>query len=120
MHELRLFIEKSGEIMPGVPKMDLPCRPLIVHSGNYATTYDMMDNFYMLWQRKSSIFTGEFACCRLGHKRKGKDAYKLRFVVMTRSTIGYYKSEKEYRSGKDLKTVSLNLAMVKRSESEKM
>lgn len=30
-----------------------------------------MDNFYMLWQRKNSVFTGEFACCRLGHKRKG-------------------------------------------------
>jgi hypothetical protein len=73
VHELRLFIEKGGELMPGVPKLDLPRRPLIVHSGNYATTYDMMDNFYMIWQRKSSIFTGEFACCRLGHKRKGKD-----------------------------------------------
>ena len=72
VHELRLFIEKQEEFMPGIPAIDLPRRPLIVHSGNYATTYDMMDNFYMLWQRKSSVFTGEFACCRLGHKRKGK------------------------------------------------
>ena len=52
VHELRLFEEPGGELMPGVPKIDLPRRPLIVHSGNYATTYDMMDNFYMLWQRK--------------------------------------------------------------------
>ena len=72
VHELRLFVEKAEQMMPGIPKIDLPRRPLIVHSGKYATTYDMMDNFYMLWQRKSSVFTGEFACCRLGHKRKDK------------------------------------------------
>ena len=52
VHELRLFEEPGGELMPGVPKIDLPRRPLIVPSGNYATTSDMMDNFYMLWQRK--------------------------------------------------------------------
>ena len=77
VHELRLFIEKAEEMMPGVPKIDLPRRPLIVHSGAYATTYDLMDNFYMNWQRKSSIFTGEFACCRLGHKRKGPSGEML-------------------------------------------
>lgn len=42
VHELRLFIEKGGELMPGVPKLDLPRRPLIVHSADYATTYDMV------------------------------------------------------------------------------
>ena len=36
-----------------------------------------MDNFYMLWQRKSSVFTGEFACCRLGHKRTGRDGTEM-------------------------------------------
>ena len=41
VHELRLFEQQPGEIMPGVPKFDLPRRPLIVHSENYATTYDM-------------------------------------------------------------------------------
>lgn len=77
VHELRLFETKEGEMMPGIPRIDLPRRPLIVHSPTYATTYDMMDNFYMLWQRKSSIFTGEFACCRLGHKRTNKEGESL-------------------------------------------
>ena len=27
----------------------------------------------MLWQRKNSVFNGEFACCRLGHKSTGAD-----------------------------------------------
>ena len=36
-----------------------------------------MDNFYMLWQRKSSVFTGEFACCSLGHKRTGRDGTEM-------------------------------------------
>jgi len=56
-------------MMPGVPRIDVPRRPLVVHSADYATTYDLFDNFYMNWQRKNSVFTGEFACCRLGHKR---------------------------------------------------
>ena len=42
VHELRLFVQQDGELMPGVPKLDLPRRPLIIHSGNYATTYDMV------------------------------------------------------------------------------
>jgi hypothetical protein len=69
VHELRLSTNLEGEIMPGVGKIDVPRRPLIVHSADYATTYDLFDNFYMNWQRKNSVFTGEFACCRLGHKR---------------------------------------------------
>ena len=27
--------------MPGMPNLDLPMRPLIVHSASYATTYDV-------------------------------------------------------------------------------
>ena len=73
--------------MPGVPKMDLPRRPLIVHSGDYATTYDMMDNFYMLWQRKSSVFTGEFACCRLGHMRKDSRSGEMLPVTCDKTRI---------------------------------
>jgi len=69
VHELRLSTALEGEIMPGVGKIDVPRRPLVVHSADYATTYDLFDNFYMNWQRKNSVFTGEFACCRLGHKR---------------------------------------------------
>ena len=69
VHELRLSVPLEGELMPGVGKIDVPRRPLIVHSADYATTYDLFDNFYMNWQRKNSVFTGEFACCRLGHKR---------------------------------------------------
>ena len=69
VHELRLSTPLEGELMPGVGKIDVPRRPLIVHSADYATTYDLFDNFYMNWQRKNSVFTGEFACCRLGHKR---------------------------------------------------
>lgn len=69
VHELRLTTPLEGELMPGVGKIDVPRRPLIVHSADYATTYDLFDNFYMNWQRKNSVFTGEFACCRLGHKR---------------------------------------------------
>lgn len=68
VHELRLSHAIAGEMMPGIGRIDVPRRPLIVHSGDYATTYDMMDNFYMMWQRQASVFTGEFACCRLGHK----------------------------------------------------
>lgn len=77
VHELRLFETRPGELMPGVPNLDIPRRPLIVHSGCYATTYDVFDNFYMLWQRKNTVFTGEFACCRLGHKRKMPDGTEL-------------------------------------------
>lgn len=73
VHELRLFKTLEGELMPGLPRLDIPRRPLVVHSGSYATTYDVFDNFYMLWQRKCSVFTGEFACCRLGHKRTDAD-----------------------------------------------
>ena len=69
VHELRLSTNLEGEMMPGVPRIDVPRRPLVVHSADYATTYDLFDNFYMNWQRKNSVFTGEFACCRLGHKR---------------------------------------------------
>jgi len=87
VHELRLFTQLEHEMMPGVPAIDLPRRPLIVHSGNYATTYDMMDNFYMLWQRKSSIFTGEFACCRLGHKRKSSETGELIEVSCDKNRI---------------------------------
>lgn len=87
VHELRLFEQREGELMPGVPKMDLPRRPLIVHSGDYATTYDMMDNFYMLWQRKSSVFTGEFACCRLGHMRKDSRSGEMLPVTCDKTRI---------------------------------
>jgi hypothetical protein len=73
VHELRLFRQAEGEIFPGsgISRIDMPRRPLIVHSASYATTYDMSDNFYMKWQRKASVFTGQFTCCRLGHRRPG-------------------------------------------------
>jgi hypothetical protein len=57
VHELRLSVDIEGEIMPGIGKIDVPRRPLIVHSPEYATTYDLFDNFYMNWQRKNSART---------------------------------------------------------------
>ena len=94
VHELRLSVPLEGEIMPGVGKIDVPRRPLIVHSADYASTYDLFDNFYMNWQRKNSVFTGEFACCRLGHKRAAgtlhagsKAADKVRVRVRVRVRV---------------------------------
>jgi len=86
VHELRLFKDAEGEMFPGVPRLNLPRRPLIVHSATYATTYDFMDNFYMNWQRKNSVFTGEFACCRLGHKRT-KTAGEIATVTCDKTRI---------------------------------
>ncbi|KAL1508797.1 hypothetical protein AB1Y20_004892 [Prymnesium parvum] len=43
-------------------------RPLVVHSERCVCAIDAYDYFYMYWQRGTSIFTGEFSCCRLGHK----------------------------------------------------
>lgn len=41
VQELRLFHPRPGEMVPGVGNIDIPRRPLVVHSGSYATTYDM-------------------------------------------------------------------------------
>ena len=44
VHELRLSHEIEGEMMPGVGRIDIPRRPLVVHSAEYASTYDLFDN----------------------------------------------------------------------------
>jgi hypothetical protein len=73
VHEVRRFAPAEGEIMPGFPRFEIPLRPLVLHSADCATSYDMFDNFYMNWQRKCSVFNGQFACCRLNHEVKQDD-----------------------------------------------
>eukprot|EP00965_Chrysotila_dentata_P214753 6188362-Pleurochrysis_carterae.AAC.1 len=48
---------------------ELPRRPLVVHSHCRLTSTAMFDHFYMLGQRSSSIYTGDFACCELNHEK---------------------------------------------------
>lgn len=46
-----------------------PRRPIIVHTDGLLSTHSTSDWFYMGWQRATSIFNGEFTCCRLNHQR---------------------------------------------------
>ena len=43
-------------------------RPLVIHSAKEVTSIDAYEYFYVGFQRKTSVFTGEFTCCRLNHQ----------------------------------------------------
>ncbi|KAL1528252.1 hypothetical protein AB1Y20_009610 [Prymnesium parvum] len=43
-------------------------RPLVILADNLVSSIDSHDNFYLHWQQRTSVFNGDFSCCRLNHE----------------------------------------------------
>ena len=71
--ELKLYTP-SNEDQDGFKR---PRRPLIVQSADHITSVDQFDHFYMLGQRRYTVFNGTFACCSLDHKKTFPDGTTL-------------------------------------------
>jgi len=45
-------------------------RPVVIHGERAVSSFDAHDNFYTGWNQTTSIFHGDFTCCRFNHIAK--------------------------------------------------